>query len=67
MKHSLISLSVSALVAAVLLPVSVGLSASLIAAAGLLALALGDYSREIKPLSAIPAVATHRSGLRLAV
>jgi len=66
MKNSLLSLSVSALVAAVLLPISVGLSASLIAAAGLLALALGDYAREIKPLSALPAVSTHRSGLRLA-
>ncbi len=68
MKNSLVTLSVSALVAALLLPVSIGLSASVIAAAGLVAVALGDYAREIKPLplSVIPSVAKHRSGLRLA-
>lgn len=68
MKHSLISLSLSAAVAAILLPVSIGLSASVIAVAGILALALRDYSREIKPLSLSPiaAGATRRANLRLA-
>jgi hypothetical protein len=57
MKNSLITLSVSALVAAALLPVSIGLIASVTAVTGMLALALGDVVRDIKPLtlSAIPA------------
>jgi len=70
MKSSFISvLSISAVVAAALLPINVALSASVIAAAGMLALGFRDYSREIKPLSAelIPCTTANRSSLRLAV
>jgi len=68
MKNSFVSLSVSAAVAAILLPISIGVSASVIAVAGVLALALRDYSREIKPLSlsSLPAGAARRTNLRLA-
>ena len=68
MKNSFVSLSLSAAVAAILLPISIGFSASVIAVAGVLALALRDYSREIKPLSlsSLPAGAARRTNLRLA-
>ncbi len=68
MKNSFISLAISALVAAALLPFSIGLIASVTSFAGMTALALSDYGREIKPLAlnAVPAGAGRRGRLPLA-
>jgi ABC-type Na+ efflux pump permease subunit len=65
---SLVRLAVLVAVsAAVLLSVNVVLTASVVFGAGMLALLLGDYAREIKPVQAAPApVVPLRPELKLA-
>jgi hypothetical protein len=55
-----------ALAALVLIPLSVELTASVVFATGLVALLLGEYGREIKPLPVAVPVLPERAALPLA-